>query len=194
MPFRLPPEPPTATLAAGREVWRVHPHGLGPIFFSPPPGSPPANRFDAPDGEYRLCYLADSPEAAFVETVIRSPDQTRLVLRSLLKRKDLSRVWIAGDLHFALLEGHGLNRFGLNAGDVADELYDECQRYALDIWRAYPELDGIQYRSRWDNSRQCWAVFDRARLKLGNEVSAPQWLGDRSVHHPLLRYYEMDVL
>jgi hypothetical protein len=194
MPFRLPAKPPAATLAAGTAMWRVHPHGREAIHFSPPPGRPPANRFDAPGGEYRVCYLADSPEAAFIATVVRSPDQARLVLRSLLERKDLSLVRSAADLHFALLEGHGLTRFRLSAADVADELYDACQNHALEIWRACPEIDGIQYRSRWDNARLCWAVFDRAQAKLGDDMLPPRWLGDRSVHHSLLRYYDMDVL
>lgn len=194
MPFRLPAKPPTATLAAGTVMWRVHPHGREAIHFSPPPGRPPANRFDAPGGEYRVCYLADSREAAFIETVVRSPDQARLVLRSLLERKDLSQVRSTVDLHFALLEGPGLTRFGLIVADVADDLNDACQGHALEIWRAYPEIDGIQYRSRWDNARLCWAVFDRAQAKLGNDVLSPHWLGDRSIDHSLLRYYDMDLL
>jgi hypothetical protein len=166
---------------------------MGAVFFAPKPGGLPSNRFDAPDGDYRICYIGEAPEVAFIETVVRSPDQTRLVLRSALEAKDLSSIATAADLTVVRLDGPGLNRFGLGVADITDDLYDNCRRWALEVWRAYPEVDGIQSRSRWDNDHLCWAIFDRAEAKLGLNVTGTKWLGDRSVHHPLLRHYDMDI-
>jgi hypothetical protein len=193
MPFRLPANPPVVTLSAGEVVWRVHPHRLDPIFFGPAAGTPPANRFDAPGGEYRLCYLGETREVAVIETVIRSPGQVRVIPRSMLEKRDLSQLRVAADLRFAQLEGRGLTAFGLNARDLADDLYDGCRSCARSIWESYPDVDGVQYRSRWDNGKLCWAVFDRAAAKLGADVLATEWLRSRAVHHPILRYYDFDV-
>ncbi|RVL57842.1 RES domain-containing protein [Sinorhizobium meliloti] len=62
-----------AALDAGDVVVRVHQKIHGAIFFGPAPGATPQGRFDAPAGQYRLLYVAQRLEGAFVETVLRRP-------------------------------------------------------------------------------------------------------------------------
>ena len=60
-------------LAKGAEIVRIHWQANGPVFFGPKPGAAPANRFDAPAGEFRVLYAAAELPGAYVETVLRRP-------------------------------------------------------------------------------------------------------------------------
>lgn len=44
----------TEILDRGSPLFRVHHHGNKAIWFGPKPGAPPAYRFDAPGGQYRV--------------------------------------------------------------------------------------------------------------------------------------------
>jgi hypothetical protein len=148
-------------LAADRVFWRVHGTARDPRWFGPAPGEAPGNRFDAPGGEYRVCYLGDSPEVAFAETFLRGPG-TRLLERAKLSARSFSSVPLSGELTLARLHGPGLVRLGIGAEIVHGHPYATCQNLALDLWSHRDRVDGIAYRSRWDNDRLAVALFDRA--------------------------------
>jgi hypothetical protein len=62
----------TEILEAGSGLFRIHHQDNGAIWFGPKPGSPPAYRFDASGGQYRVMYAAASIDGSFVEIVSRA--------------------------------------------------------------------------------------------------------------------------
>lgn len=86
------------------------------------------------------------------------------------------------------LEGKGLTSFGLSMDKVSGDRYAECQDLARRVHSRFANVDGIQYRSRWDTSELCWAVFERAQVKLG-AVLGTQHLDDPAVVRPALLPY-----
>lgn len=152
-------------------LWRVHGSRFGAVHF----GRGARGRFDAPAGEFGVLYVGATGAQSALET------------------RHLSTLSIAHELRFLQFEGRGLAHLGIGADRAHAEPYAECQQLALALWRAHPEIDGLQYRSRWDTSTLCWAIFDRAAHKLG-PVRSAQRLGDVAVWAPLLDPYGVEVL
>ena len=188
----LPGSLPTIMVRQGTPWWRVHSAAHGPVWFGPAPGRGPRNRFDAPNREYRVCYLGDSPEVSIAETIIRQP-HTRLVSRTVLEASIASRFPISRELKLVRLHGPGLLRLGIGADVAHGYPYDQCQQLALELWQHGDAVDGIEYLSRWDNDRFCFALFDRAADALG----APDHtlsLADPRRTSPILHRYRIGIL
>lgn len=149
------------TVHAGTAWYRIHRTGRDPLWFGPAPGAAPEFRFDAPNGEYRICYLGASPEASFAETFLRRPP-VRLIDRTELAIRELSRVLVLRDLRLAALHGQGLARAGV-AGEVIMGLdYTRSRAAALELWRHPENVDGISYQCRHDSGEIAVALFGRA--------------------------------
>jgi hypothetical protein len=189
---RLPSRLPLSTLPAGTALWRIHPRTHRPVWFGPAPGQPATHRFDAPDAEFRVCYLGDSLEAAFVETFIRGSG-TRLVALRDLRARFATGLSLTREVRLARLHSEGLVRLGLSADVPHLHPYSDCQALALDLWRHADEVDGIEYRSRWDDSRHCVALFDRAADALGTFDSGIV-LENASILRPVLKRYEVRIV
>lgn len=187
MPIRLPTDPPLVDVPVTQVLWRVHPLSYGPIFFGPGEGNPPRGRFDAPGGEFGVCYFASTPGVTILETLVRGL-RFPVVARDALQVRGASSIALAAPLRMLQLEGKGLPSFGVGAHEVAGDDYQPCQNLALRVHQELPDVDGIQYRSRWDTSELCWAVFDRARDRLG-EVLGTQPLDDPALLRPALLPY-----
>ena len=188
----LPAALPTSELPAGTVFWRIHRRAHGAVWFGPAPDAPPTFRFDAPAGEYRACYLGDSIEASFVETLVRG-SANRAVSRDDLRLRLATPLPLARDVRLARLHSDGLVRLALPADVPHAFPYDECQALALEIWRHSDTVDGIEYRSRWDDSRLCVALFDRAVDALV-AAGPPLELSDLSVIRPILRLSDVGVV
>ncbi|HEX2190428.1 MAG TPA: RES family NAD+ phosphorylase, partial [Longimicrobiaceae bacterium] len=163
MPIPLPEDPPVVEVPVEQVLWRVHPLELGPVWFGPVwfgpgAGQPPRGRFDAPDGEYGVCYFGASLGVAILETLVRGL-KVPLIPRAELAARGGSSVAPAAPLRMLRLEGKGLAAFGASAHDVAGADHGGCRDLARRAHAAIADLDGIQYRSRWDTSELCWAVF-----------------------------------
>src|SRR5215207_2620007 len=174
MPIHLPPDPPVVEVPVQSILWRVHARDRDALWFGPGTGKPLRSRFDAPGGEYGVCYFGGSLGVAIIETLVRGR-RVPLIPRSELEIRSATSFVPTESLQMLQLEGEGLPAFGLSAHKVTGPDYAECQDLALRVWRDHPDLAGIQYRSRWENSL-CWALFDRAEAKLG--LQGTQWLGD----------------
>ena len=135
------------------------------MFFGPAAGNPPSGRFDAPGGEYGVCYFAATLGVAILETLVRG-SKVPVILRADLRARRASSIALAEPLRMLQLEGKGLSSFGVSAHQVAGDDVAACQDLARRVHEALPEVDGIQYRSRWDTSELCWAVFDRAQERI----------------------------
>jgi hypothetical protein len=74
----------TEILEAGSELFRIHHQDNGAIWFGPKPGSPPAYRFDASGGQYRVMYAAASIDGSFVETILHGRADAQIVSRAFV--------------------------------------------------------------------------------------------------------------
>ena len=163
------------TVHAGTTWYRIHRAGREPLWFGPAPGAAPEFRFDAPGGEYRICYLGASPEASFAETLLRRPP-VRLIERAELAIRQLSSVVVLRELRLAALHGQGLARAGV-AGEVTMGLdYSRSRAAALELWSHPERVDGISYQCRHDSGEIAIALFSRAhhpRAALAVERTTP---------------------
>jgi hypothetical protein len=148
------------SMSAGVMMMRVRREDHGPVFFGPPAGTPPQNRFDAPNGEYRTLYAAASHEGAFVETVLRKP-KGRVLRRAFVDQRVCSIIIPNRDLRLAKLYDEGLQFHQIDASLISIDDYTASRSLALAFYQEFPNLDGIAYRSRYDNGELCFALFDR---------------------------------
>jgi hypothetical protein len=188
MALRLPDDPPVVGVPLDQVLWRVHLLRYDALWFGPGAGAPPKGRFDAPGGEYGTCYFGKSLGVALLETLVRGRRRP-LISRADLEVRGGSAFGVAAPLRVLQLEGAGLPSFGISAHEVMGSDYAACQELALRVHARHPEVDGIQYRSRWDSGSLCWAVFDRAETRIGGLVRTHR-LDDASVVVPALRRYK----
>jgi hypothetical protein len=183
----LPASPPVVEVPVTQVLWRVHRMEHGPLFFGPGSGKSPIGRFDAPAGEYGTCYFGATPGVAILETLVRGL-RIPIIPRSALKVRGLTSVAVSKPLRMVRLEGKGLSSFGISAHEISGPELTECQQLARLVHREIGYADGIQYRSRWDTSELCWAVFDRARDRVSH-IFGTQRLDNPAVVQPALLPY-----
>ena len=152
--------PPTIVLPVGALMVRVHHVSRGPIFFGPLPGSKPSNRFDAPNGEYRILYASERLEGAFVETILRRP-KDRILRRAFVNERAWSGLRLVRSMVLAKFHDEGLQFYGTDAGELGAEDYAISRVLAMKIHAEYKSIDGIAYRSRYNNGEICYGIFDR---------------------------------
>jgi hypothetical protein len=148
----------------------VHDDRRDPIWFGPTPGSVPYGRFDAGGGEFRVCYLGLSPEAAFAETFLRNPGR-RVLDRTLLGSRALTVLTSRRPLSLVRLQGPGLARAGATAEVTHGSAYEMARAWSLALWSHPARPDGILYTSRHDDGERCAALFDRAADAIAHERS-----------------------
>ncbi len=152
---------PLAVHDAGRSFARIHRTTHAAVFFSPGPGRLPAGRFDSASGRFGVLYAGFSVEAAFVETVLRSPAR-RLVGRAEIADRSLSMLTLLRPVRLVQLHGAGLQQLGLDNA-ITTGPYAPCAEWA-DALHDHPERpDGLAYASRHDPDRLCLALFSRAQ-------------------------------
>lgn len=163
---------PIDTLPAGTHVFRIHSVGRRAVWFGPGAGSPPTYRFDDPLGAYGVCYVGNSPMAAFVETMLRDLP-TRVLSEANLPNRLMSRLELLSDLRVVRAHSEGLVQLG-TTGAIASAKLDfpgatpaQSYEHAMAWSRAlhdHPDSPaGIAYHSSHDDSLACFALFgDRA--------------------------------
>jgi hypothetical protein len=158
-----PPADPASlriVITITRCAWhRIHHVGVGPISF----GRQPCNRFDAPNGEFGVLYVARDAHGAFIETFGHDTGRTPFVTENELRSRELSMVRASRTLRLVDLRGAGLARMGADAELTNGTDYDLTRRWSLALHDHPRKPDGILYRARHDPSRTCAAIFDRAR-------------------------------
>ncbi|MGH7586420.1 MAG: RES family NAD+ phosphorylase, partial [Gemmatimonadales bacterium] len=142
---------PTESVPAGASWVRIHGAGKGPLWFGPAPGGPPSGRFDDPQGEYRLCYLGLSLEAAFAEVFLRDVP-VRLLPRQALHERALSRVVARESVRLVRFHGAGLAQLGATA-EVAYGSHDLSRPWGRVCWEHPDKPDGLLYRARHDDDQ-----------------------------------------
>lgn len=148
-------------LLAGTEIFRIHRVDKGPVFFGPASASPPANRFDAPNGEFGTLYAAEDLAGCFVETILRRAN--RIIRRDFVNRRAWSELRLLRDVRLVQLHGEGLIHHGVTADICAGDHYASAQALALQLYETYG-IDGIAYRARHNNDEICYALCDRVGI------------------------------
>jgi hypothetical protein len=186
MAICLPARPPVVTVPVSRVLWRVHQSSLGPVWF----GRGRRYRFDDPEQVFGVAYFGESPAASVLEVLVRGSARCT-VDQGEWEARSVSRVHLREKLLTLQFEGDRLPVFGVDVERASAAGYKECQRLSAELHRDHPGIDGIQYRSRWDQTKLCWAVFDRASHKvspaLPSEPLAGSAVGDEVLDtYPIL--------
>jgi RES domain len=148
----------TRTLRTGTTLYRIHRLIHDPIFFGPA-GAGPEQRWDDPDGMYKVLYLARKLETSFGETLVRLPAVTDILSTEVLIR-GRSELTTTRSIQLYPLDDAGLSAHGLTLADVVSSNY--ARTWALSSYvHANTRADGISYTSRF-NGGECVALFDRA--------------------------------
>lgn len=151
---------PLTTLRAGTSWARIYPLGFSPEYFD----ATDRHRFNAPAGQFGTLYAGSDDACAFIETFGRDLD-LRVVASSELAARGRSRVEIVRDLRVVDLTGPGLAQIRAD-GRLTTGDYTVAQRWSLALHEHPDQPDGVIWTSRFDPSRVCLAVYDRARLSI----------------------------
>lgn len=156
---------PVATIAAGKIMHRVHGVSVAARWY----GRKDATwRWDDPDGTYGVLYLGKTLVGPFAETLLRTPDDRDVLWDRVLQKRAASFV-TKRTLRLAKLHGPGLGWFRTTSAGISADFdpvpnpgaYVKPQRISAAVHRD-TDLDGIQYRSRFDTDELCVALFERA--------------------------------
>lgn len=156
---------PVATIAAGKVLHRVHGVSVEARWY----GRKDATwRWDDPAGTYGVLYLGKTLVGPFTESLLRTPRDPD-ILWERVQRKRAATFTTTRSLRLAKLHGPGLAWFRTTAAGVSADFdpatnpdgYETTQRISAMV-HADSNLDGIQYRSRFDTDQLCLALFERA--------------------------------
>lgn len=171
---------------AGQILWRLHSSRREPVFF----GKSGENRFDDPEGEYGVLYVAESEEGAFVERFLRDPSHRyRAISAKEFDSQMLASITVPRALKLVDLASTGPVRMGVDAR-LSSGPYRTAQLWSRAFY-AHPESpNGIVYRSRHNPSQLCVALFDRVGSRLQSKAvgTVRQVLGEESFYALLSRY------
>ena len=145
-------------MRAGTSWTRIYPLAFSPEYFD----ATNRHRFNAPAGQFGTLYAGSDDSCAFIETFGRDLD-LRVVAASDLSARGRSHIEIVRDLRVVDLTGPGLAQIRAD-GRLTTGDYTVAQRWSLALHEHPDRPDGVIWCSRFDPSRVCLAVYDRARL------------------------------
>ena len=127
-------------------------------------------------------------EGAFVETVLRRP-RGRILKRENVEQRGWTELALKSTLKLAKLYDNGLQFHGTDAGLIGAEDYAESRALALAIYQEDASVQGLAYRSRYDNSHIRYVLFDRATETDLSPVAANRFDEHRDRVDALMRNY-----
>jgi len=148
---------------AGQRLARLHPKQYDARFFGPA-GTEPRNRYDSPDGGYKIFYAAFSLRGAVGEVLVRNPAR-RYVMMSEIDALASATFRLGRDVVLAALHDERMSSWGVSLTDLTASDYAVTQALGAKIHADARRLDGILYPSRFSN-QPCIALFERAEAAL----------------------------
>jgi RES domain len=132
-------------------------------------------RFDSPDQGYGILYVGADVYASWIECYGRTHG-AKGVSEAALRQRNLYAIDSQRELVFADLTGNGLVKIGADAR-LSSGSYAVARQWAEAIHDHPQQVDGIRYRSRHDDERYCYGIFDRCandlqENNLGNLLEA----------------------
>jgi hypothetical protein len=160
--------PLTTPAARNLTLYRCHrlDRPYSPVAFN---FQPIADRFNAPNGEFGVLYLASDPFGAFIETFGSSMVTAALQLRTVserdLGRRCLCRIDVLIDPDTVrlvnLADGYGFSRLGIDGRISTTKQREVTRQWALELWRHPQQPDGLLFRACNDQERLSVMLFDR---------------------------------
>ncbi len=158
------------TIRRGTKYYRISKgHFPDPLHF----GIDNWGRYNSHSGAFGVCYIAESLETAFTESLGRkiaerfTPTSAKIIPSSDLDIHHAYEIEIVETLHVAELNGSGLPRLNLdNSINTSKEPYTVPQQWSDWVHNHPKQLDGIRYQSRHLSTNRCLAVYDRSKTKL----------------------------
>lgn len=149
-------------------------------------------RFDSPAQGYGILYVGADVYASWIECYGRTHG-AKGVSELGLRQRDLYAIDSFRPLVFADLTGSSLVKMGADAR-LSSGAYTVARQWAQAIYDHPQLVDGIRYRSRHDDERYCYGIFDRCakdiqEQNLGNLLTSnPRLLAE------ILDYYDYGLL
>jgi RES domain len=149
-------------------------------------------RFDSPAQGYGILYVGADVYASWIECYGRTHG-AKGVSELGLRQRDLYAIDSHRPLVFADLTGSGLVKMGADAR-LSSGAYTVARQWAQAAYEHPQRVDGIRYRSRHDDARYCYGIFDRCAQEiqeqnLGNLLTSnPRLLAE------ILDYYDYGLL
>lgn len=165
----IPHPPPPADFPArelpivtSRGTWyRLNPVDFSSSLYFDRSGK---GRFDSPAQGYGIMYVGADVYASWIECYGRVHGAKGISVNTL-KQRNLSAIDSTKELIFADLTGSGLVKMGADAR-LSSGAYPVARLWAQAIYEHPQQVDGIRYRSRHDDERYCYGLFDRCESHL----------------------------
>lgn len=177
-------------LPASTLWYRFHDKSFNALYF----GKQRAQRFDDPEQDFGVLYVARQMEGAFAEVFLRNVEPYRFLTTTILERKVLSTVSTNRSLKLVDLAGIGLARMGID-NRLATGSYTISQAWSR-AFQTHPQMpDGLLYRSRHYPKHLCAAIFATTQTAFKEERLGTLWehLGEDETY-ALLARYELGIL
>jgi hypothetical protein len=162
---------PIDEIQAGQVLHRVHRSSLDPIFFGPGPNALPTNRFDSASGRFGVLYAGLTLRGALAETLVRNPQRLMVAMTDIVRRS-ISGLVSDRSLRIVRLYGAGLQTVGTD-NSISTGPYEPCGLWSDALWDHPDRPDGLAYQSRHDSSEICFAIFERADVRLKTQGTHP---------------------
>jgi RES domain len=121
-------------------------------------------RFDSPDQGYGILYVGADVFASWIECYGRTHG-AKGVSEIALRQRNLYEIDSQRELVFADVTGNGLVKMGADAR-LSSGSYSAARQWAQAILDHPQKVDGIRYRSRHDDARYCYGIFQRCASDL----------------------------
>jgi hypothetical protein len=123
-----------------------------------------SGRFDSPAQGYGILYVGADVYASWIECYGRTHG-AKGVSEIVLRQRNLFAIDSQRELVFADVTGNGLVKMGADAR-LSSGSYVAARQWAQAIYDHPQVVDGIRYRSRHDDERYCYGIFDRCADEL----------------------------
>lgn len=150
---------PTHTYQSGEVLYRIQEtRHSSPVHF----GTSGQNRFDDPSQSFGICYLSESKEGAFVETIGRMALEQETIPGRLIETNEIVQLKLKGSLEVVDFDGPALLRLrGESSVTTGENNYQVSQQWAA-AFHEHPQcVDGLRYRAKHQPEEHSVAIFER---------------------------------
>jgi RES domain len=162
---------PIRTIEQDTNFFRVHWQANDALYFNNKKNKEEQLRFNDPTGRYGVLYAAKDSYTAFRESF--GGLTFRRIGRDILEAKCLTVLKPTRNLNLVDLSSYGLSRIGSDAKEMTSTAnnYSLCKSWSKLLHDRDVRVDGLYYRSRYDPSRFCLALFDRVKDSIEKDAS-----------------------